>query len=101
MHTTLIMTDVAAAFPGRSQQRVIKMLVKRKAHPIVIRWVDDWLRQRSIETWIDGKSVGRLDIICGVTGLPMLPSPLRADVGRDFERATGGHLLRRLSQLDH
>jgi hypothetical protein len=40
-HTAVLMTDVAAAFPSTSKQRVVKMLVNHKAHPTIIRWVND------------------------------------------------------------
>jgi hypothetical protein len=33
----LIMTDVAATFPSTSRTRVIKMLIKNKAYPTIIR----------------------------------------------------------------
>ena len=35
--SALIMTDVAAAFPSTPKQRVLKMLVKHGAHPIITR----------------------------------------------------------------
>jgi hypothetical protein len=65
-HTAVLMTNVAAAFPSTSRQRVVEMLIKHKAHPIIIRWVNNWLTDRAIETWIDGKPVGRSAVNCGV-----------------------------------
>jgi ribonuclease HI len=68
------MTDVAAAFPSTSKQRVVKMLIDNKAHPTVIRWVNNWLTDRAIETWIDGKPVERSAVNCGVPqGSPCSP----------------------------
>jgi hypothetical protein len=68
------MTDVAAAFPSTSRQRVVEMLINHKAHPTIIRWVDSWLTDRAIETWIDEKPVGRSAVNCGVPqGSPCPP----------------------------
>jgi hypothetical protein len=68
------MTDVAAAFPSTSKQRVVKMLINHNAHPTIIRWVDSWLTDRTIETWINGKPVGRSAVNCGVPqGSPCSP----------------------------
>jgi hypothetical protein len=73
-YTAVLMTDVAAAFPSTSKQRVVKMLIKHKAHPTIIRWVNNWLTDRAIETCIDGNPVGRSAVNCGVPqGSPWSP----------------------------
>jgi ribonuclease HI len=73
-HTAIIMTDVAAAFPSTSRQRVVKMLVDNGAHPTIIRWVNGWLTNRAIDTWIDGKPAGSKMVNCGVPqGSPCSP----------------------------
>jgi hypothetical protein len=73
-HTAILMTDVAAAFPSTSSQRVVDMLINHAAHPTIIRWVDSWLTDRAVETWIDGKPVGRSAVNCGAPqGSPCSP----------------------------
>jgi len=68
------MTDVAAAFPSTSKSRVLQMLSLNKVHPTIIRWVADWLTDRSIETWIDGQVVSSQPVDCGVPqGSPCSP----------------------------
>ena len=69
-HKALVMIDVVATFSSTSRQRVVKMLVDHKAHPTVIKLA----RHGPIETWVDGKSGGGLDINCGVPqGSPCSP----------------------------
>jgi hypothetical protein len=73
-HTAVIMTDVAAAFPSTTKARVLQMLIENRSHPTIIRWVDQWLTNREIETWIDGKMAGRKKTECGVPqGSPCSP----------------------------
>jgi hypothetical protein len=73
-HTAVIMTDVAAAFPSTTKARVLQMLIENRTHPTIIRWVDQWLTNREIETWIDGKMAGRKKTECGVPqGSPCSP----------------------------
>jgi hypothetical protein len=73
-HTVVLMTDVAAAFSPTSKQREVKMLINHKAHPTIIRWVNNWLSDRAIETWIDRKPVGRSAVNCRVPqGSPCSP----------------------------
>jgi hypothetical protein len=73
-HTALLMTDVAAAFPSTTKNRVVSMLIKKDVHPTLIRWVHSWLTDRSIETWIDNKPVGKRAVNCGVPqGSPCSP----------------------------
>jgi hypothetical protein len=68
------MTDVAAAFPSTTKSRVLQMLIRNRTDPIIIRWVDHWLTEREIETWIDGKMAGRRRTECGVPqGSPCSP----------------------------
>jgi hypothetical protein len=50
------------------------MLIRNRTHPTIIRWVDQWLTGREIETWIDGKMAGRKATECGVPqGSPCSP----------------------------
>jgi hypothetical protein len=73
-HSAVIMTDVAAAFPSTTKARVLQMLIRNQTHPIIIRWVDQWLTGCEIETWIDGKMAGRRTTECGVPpGSPCSP----------------------------
>jgi hypothetical protein len=73
-HTAVIMTDVAAAFPSTTKARALQMLIENRSHPTIIRWVDQWLTNREIETWIDGKMAGRKKTECGVPqGSPCSP----------------------------
>jgi hypothetical protein len=60
------MTDVVAVFPSTSKRRIFEMLVNHRAHPMIIRWVDSWLTDESIERWIDGNPAGRSAVGCGV-----------------------------------
>jgi hypothetical protein len=59
------MTDAAAAFPFTTKGRAVSMLIRTEVHPTVVRWVNSWLTDRSIETWIDNKPVSRKDVNCG------------------------------------
>jgi hypothetical protein len=73
-HTALLMTDVAAAFPSTTKNQVVSMLIKKNVHPTLIRWVHSWLTDRSIETWIDNRPVGKGAVNCGVPqGSPCSP----------------------------
>jgi hypothetical protein len=73
-HTALLMTDVAAAFPSTTKERVVSMLIRKSVHPTVVRWVNSWLTDRSIETWIDNEPVGKRDVNSGVPqGSPCSP----------------------------
>jgi hypothetical protein len=62
------MTDVpvAAAFPSTTKRHVVSMLVRKEVHPTIVRWVDSWLTDRSIETWIDNRPAGRREVNCAV-----------------------------------
>jgi ribonuclease HI len=73
-HTAVIMTDVAAAFPSTSKARVLQMLTQNRTHHTIVRWVDNWLSDRTIEPWIDGKMAQRRKTECGVPqGSPCSP----------------------------
>jgi hypothetical protein len=65
-HTALLMTDVAAAFPSTTKDRVVSMLSRKGAHPTIVRWVNSWLTDRSIETWINNRPAGKREVNCGV-----------------------------------
>jgi hypothetical protein len=73
-YTALLMTDVAAAFPSTTKVRVVFMLIRKGVHPTVIKWVNSWFMDRSIETWIDNKPVSKREVKCGVPqGSPFSP----------------------------
>jgi hypothetical protein len=73
-HTAVVMTDVAAAFPSTSKARVLQMLTENRPNHTIIRWVDNWLSDRTIEPWIDGKMAQRRKTECGVPqGSPCSP----------------------------
>jgi hypothetical protein len=72
--SALIMPDVVTALPSTPDQRVLKMLVKHGAHPTFTRWPGNWLSDRSIETWVDGRPVSTTPVNCGVPqGSPCSP----------------------------
>jgi hypothetical protein len=52
MNTALIMTDVAAAFPGRRPSTVLRTLAPL-VDPTIYRWILDWLSDRSIALSVD------------------------------------------------
>lgn len=55
-----------STFPSTSKLGVIKILLYHKAHPTIIGWASSWLSDRSMETWIDGKSAGKMNVNCEV-----------------------------------
>jgi hypothetical protein len=65
-HTALLITDVAAAFPSTTKDRVVSMLSRKGTHPTIVRWVNSWLTDRSIETWINNRPAGKREVNCGV-----------------------------------
>jgi hypothetical protein len=68
------MTDVAATFPSTTKGRAVSMLIRKRVHPTVVRWVYSWLTDRSIETWIDSRPTSRTEVNCGVPqGSPCSP----------------------------
>jgi hypothetical protein len=62
----------------------------------IIRWVENWLIDRSIETWIDGKPAGRTRVNCGVPqGSPCSPTLFALTVSETgFTSLLTSHLLR-------
>ena len=50
------------------------MLQGNKTHPTIVRWVDNWLSDRSIETWINGGVASRQKVNYGIPqGSPCSP----------------------------
>jgi len=60
------MTDVATAFPSTSRKRMTQTISDLGARLTVIRWVNSWLTDRAVDTWIDGEPAGRMNVNCGV-----------------------------------
>jgi hypothetical protein len=46
------------------------MLIDSKAHPTIVRWMDNWLSDWAIETWIDERSTSVTLVNCKETGFP-------------------------------
>ena len=73
-HTAIIMTDVSTAFPSTTRGRVLRTPRKHNVHPTVTSWVNNWLSDRTIETWLDDELTTRSLIECGVPqGSPCSP----------------------------
>jgi ribonuclease HI len=53
MNTALIMTDVAAAFPGTQPSTVLRTLAPL-IDPLIYRWIQNWFTNRSISMTLDG-----------------------------------------------
>jgi hypothetical protein len=73
MNSALIMTDVAAAFPGTPSSTVLRALVPL-VDPKIYRWILDWLSDRSIARSIDGIQSPQQSSRCGIPqGSPLSP----------------------------
>jgi hypothetical protein len=73
MNTALIMTDVAAAFPGTRPSTVLRTLAPL-VDPKIYRWILDWLSDRSIALSVDGIQSPQQSSRCGIPqGSPLSP----------------------------
>jgi hypothetical protein len=73
MNTALIMTDVAAAFPGTRPSTVLRTLVPL-VDPKIYRWILAWLSNRSIALSVDGIESPQQSSRCGIPqGSPLSP----------------------------
>jgi hypothetical protein len=90
-HTALLMTNVAAAFPSTTRSRVVVMLARKGVHPTVVRWVNSWLTDQSIETWIDNRPTSKRAIQCGVPqGSPSSPVLLALTLAEALDKLPDG-----------
>jgi hypothetical protein len=65
MNTALIMTDVAAAFPGTRPSTVLRTFAPL-VDPKIYRWILDWLSDRSIALSVDGIQSPQQSSRCGI-----------------------------------
>jgi hypothetical protein len=73
MNTVLIMTDIAAAFPGTRRSTVLRTLAPL-VDPKIYPWILDWLSDRSIALSVDGIQSPQQSSRCGIPqGSPLSP----------------------------
>jgi hypothetical protein len=73
MNTALIMTDIAAAFLGTQPSTVLRTLA-RLIDPLIYRWIQNWLTNRSISMTLDGILGEKTESRCGISqGSPLSP----------------------------
>jgi hypothetical protein len=73
MNTALIMTDVAAAFPGTQPSTVLRTLAPL-IYPLIYRWIQNWFTNRSISMTLDGIVGEKTESRCGIPqGSPLSP----------------------------
>jgi hypothetical protein len=72
-NTAVIMTDIVTAFPGTQPSTVLQTLAPL-VDPVIYRWIDNWLAERSISICVDVQTAKALTSNCGIPqGSPISP----------------------------
>jgi hypothetical protein len=87
MNTALIMTDVAAAFPGTRPSTAVRTLAPL-VDPKIYRWILDWLSDRSIALSVDGIQSPQQSSRCEIPeGSPVSPVLFETCLCSDTKRS--------------
>jgi hypothetical protein len=66
--------DIKAAFPSVAKGRLVNLMMVRKRDGDLIRWMESFLSERTVEMVINGNAIDRHPVEAGVTqGSPVSP----------------------------